>query len=318
MAIIKCPECGKEISDKAHTCPNCGFPVSENLGNDDAIEEVMQETVADSVPETYETYTGACATDGDAAVAEKESKINDVFIWLLSGVLILYICMVFFKAPSYLFFVSLILNPLFVLLDDRKLEKSEENVKTIWFVLGMILVVPIYVIARTIKTKRIIAGAVYLVLAAILAVYSVAFNSTSKELVKYVNTDMKQLAINETKMLNSYNSVIGANYTDDLTFYSEIKNVSLPAADDLLSDANKIYRRLSSKEIKEVHSIYVDFCTTYREGFENIIEGMAIQDNSLIQKGAKKLLKTERLSSDYLNALENLCDKYGIEIKFNR
>ncbi len=27
MAIIKCPECGKEISDKAASCPNCGFPL---------------------------------------------------------------------------------------------------------------------------------------------------------------------------------------------------------------------------------------------------------------------------------------------------
>lgn len=29
MALIKCPECGKEISDKAHACPNCGCPLSE-------------------------------------------------------------------------------------------------------------------------------------------------------------------------------------------------------------------------------------------------------------------------------------------------
>lgn len=27
MALIKCPECGKEISDLAKNCPNCGFPM---------------------------------------------------------------------------------------------------------------------------------------------------------------------------------------------------------------------------------------------------------------------------------------------------
>ena len=27
MALIKCPECGKEISDKAAACPNCGVPI---------------------------------------------------------------------------------------------------------------------------------------------------------------------------------------------------------------------------------------------------------------------------------------------------
>ena len=28
MSLIKCPECGKEISDKSTSCPNCGCPVS--------------------------------------------------------------------------------------------------------------------------------------------------------------------------------------------------------------------------------------------------------------------------------------------------
>lgn len=27
MALIKCPECGKEISDKAGACPHCGCPI---------------------------------------------------------------------------------------------------------------------------------------------------------------------------------------------------------------------------------------------------------------------------------------------------
>lgn len=31
MALIKCPECGKEISDKASSCINCGFPLSQMI-----------------------------------------------------------------------------------------------------------------------------------------------------------------------------------------------------------------------------------------------------------------------------------------------
>lgn len=30
MALITCPECGKEISDQASVCPNCGAPVAKN------------------------------------------------------------------------------------------------------------------------------------------------------------------------------------------------------------------------------------------------------------------------------------------------
>ena len=28
MAIIKCPECGRQISDKAPTCPSCGVEIA--------------------------------------------------------------------------------------------------------------------------------------------------------------------------------------------------------------------------------------------------------------------------------------------------
>lgn len=31
MALIKCPECGKEISSNAANCPNCGNPVPKKM-----------------------------------------------------------------------------------------------------------------------------------------------------------------------------------------------------------------------------------------------------------------------------------------------
>ena len=27
MALIKCPECGTEVSDKAEKCPKCAYPI---------------------------------------------------------------------------------------------------------------------------------------------------------------------------------------------------------------------------------------------------------------------------------------------------
>ncbi len=30
MSLINCVECGKEVSDKAASCPNCGFPMAQN------------------------------------------------------------------------------------------------------------------------------------------------------------------------------------------------------------------------------------------------------------------------------------------------
>lgn len=60
MSIIKCPECGKEISDKATACPNCGCPKSEFFSQD--IEEkpsfsgFVRELPPEERPEMMECY----------------------------------------------------------------------------------------------------------------------------------------------------------------------------------------------------------------------------------------------------------------------
>jgi DNA-directed RNA polymerase subunit RPC12/RpoP len=34
MALIQCPECGKEISDQAENCIHCGFPLHDKVQSD--------------------------------------------------------------------------------------------------------------------------------------------------------------------------------------------------------------------------------------------------------------------------------------------
>lgn len=48
MALINCPECGKEASDKAEKCPNCGYPFA-NLSNE---AEMPGETPKENTEET--------------------------------------------------------------------------------------------------------------------------------------------------------------------------------------------------------------------------------------------------------------------------
>lgn len=43
MALIKCPECGKEFSDKAQACPNCGCPTSEAKNQELKQEEIKED-----------------------------------------------------------------------------------------------------------------------------------------------------------------------------------------------------------------------------------------------------------------------------------
>lgn len=49
MSLIKCPECGKDVSNNASVCPNCSYPIQKNAnassGNhlDSNINEVNSE-----------------------------------------------------------------------------------------------------------------------------------------------------------------------------------------------------------------------------------------------------------------------------------
>lgn len=38
MALIQCPECGREVSEHAYHCPNCGFPIEDWLEDESAFE----------------------------------------------------------------------------------------------------------------------------------------------------------------------------------------------------------------------------------------------------------------------------------------
>jgi len=48
MALIKCPECEREISDKAISCPYCGYPIAENWQDLEPKEPMIENSVTKS------------------------------------------------------------------------------------------------------------------------------------------------------------------------------------------------------------------------------------------------------------------------------
>lgn len=80
MALITCPECGREISDKAVSCPGCGFPIIDYIRNLYEDETSMIECkncgFANKKGEEY------CAKCGkfivDYAIAEKMLGFRDI------------------------------------------------------------------------------------------------------------------------------------------------------------------------------------------------------------------------------------------------
>lgn len=66
MALIKCPECGKEISDKAKACIHCGCPLSEM---------VTSGTVRIKMPNNIVEGWVGLFSSRDASVTDNKGKV---------------------------------------------------------------------------------------------------------------------------------------------------------------------------------------------------------------------------------------------------
>lgn len=81
MALIKCPECGKEISDRASTCPNCGCPIeTEEKRTKIEIEEKAEQNL---VPCTKcghwnEAGTTYCEKCGNIYTYREYQKLDEM------------------------------------------------------------------------------------------------------------------------------------------------------------------------------------------------------------------------------------------------
>jgi len=53
MALIKCPECSNEVSDKAIACPKCGYPLqpaAQPQPSDPALQAQIKQTLLNEGP----------------------------------------------------------------------------------------------------------------------------------------------------------------------------------------------------------------------------------------------------------------------------
>ena len=64
MTLIPCPECDKQVSDRARSCPHCGFPVAEEIGRAlaevtgfESVRSVRQRLAANKLQSWGERYT---------------------------------------------------------------------------------------------------------------------------------------------------------------------------------------------------------------------------------------------------------------------
>ena len=76
MALINCPECEKQISDKAKNCIHCGYPLDSM--NSESIPDVIENT-DENLAKTEPTITSYENISQTATIANRELNLKDFF-----------------------------------------------------------------------------------------------------------------------------------------------------------------------------------------------------------------------------------------------
>jgi len=138
--------------------------------------------------------------------------------------------------------------------------------------------------------------------------------STRKELLKYINQDIKELSSVEKKLLKSYTNVTGSNYVNDETTYKEFVNSTLPLAGKLNELSVQTVNNITDKEILEVHKIYINYTSKYLAAVNMVTLALENQNTSQVLEANEILNEANNLAIDYRKALYELAEKYNITI----
>jgi hypothetical protein len=148
MALITCPECNTEVSDRAEKCIKCGFPLTTATPHGE--KEVV-------------TAKSAGNTSSDMTDSEREElfgKVSDKWIWTLLGVFVGVSILEFFVDGWWPTILAIVLNIFFWRLDISELKAKGYSGG--WMFFG--LLVPIYLFIRAVKTnKKYVCAIIYCV-----------------------------------------------------------------------------------------------------------------------------------------------------------
>ncbi len=136
-----------------------------------------------------------------------------------------------------------------------------------------------------------------------------------KELLKYTNEDWPEAAKLENKAMDSYYSVSGENYTDDLTMYNAISKEVLPRYKVFIEKLESISENLKEEEVIKLNKACIKIAYQQYEGFETIVEALEQQDPDKIQEAKAILSKAEAEKNKWQKDYEKLCEENNITLE---
>ena len=145
--------------------------------------------------------------------------------------------------------------------------------------------------------------------------FSSCSNQVSDDLLNYVNKQLPKVADNESKAVESYESVSGDNFTDDETMYYTIQNDVIPVYRKFIDQLESISEELETEEVQKVHEKYIEAANVQNAAFMLILSGLENQDYNEMAEANEKLDKGRKLLREYKSDLKKICKENNVDLK---
>ncbi|MFS0862108.1 hypothetical protein [Fredinandcohnia sp. 179-A 10B2 NHS] len=133
-----------------------------------------------------------------------------------------------------------------------------------------------------------------------------------EEFLTYINDDMSALAELEMQAVSAYDSVTGANYTDDYTVYMALTEEIVPQYLLFIDGLEAI--KPESEEIRSLHEQYIEAANIQHGAFTKLIFAIENQDAGEINEVNEMLATARKMMRDYEYEINKLAEEYDVEI----
>ncbi len=130
------------------------------------------------------------------------------------------------------------------------------------------------------------------------------------DLINYINNQLPTIATLEKKVTSEFEAVKADSNTDDATFGAKLKDVIIPASNELIDKSKATVP--ATDEVKKVHDKYIASVTVQSEAFAILLDAATKNDEKIAKTANDKLTEAERLSKEYLADLETLKKDHGV------
>lgn len=161
--------------------------------------------------------------------------------------------------------------------------------------------------------KRIISLLMSILLAT--SLIGCSSDKNLEELASYIQNDLAELSALETELTTSLNSLVSNYPISDFDLYRDHSTKTMNLAAQLNDKATKISYSIKGEELKKVHDIYIEYTTLCLSAFSMFISAIETDDTSLLDTSSAKFEEADNIAQRYLDDLEELARKHGLNLK---